>query len=172
MLLIYNVVLVLEKRWFLLYSKPRQELKLARELTKRSVENYCPTLKTIKQWSDRKKKIEEPLFRSYVFIRIDLSERELVYQIPGFSRFVFWLGKPVIIRDQEINATKDFLNKVVHDSILIEKFKVGQDVRVGVGPMQNQTGKLIRIKGQHATLQLETLGTIVHAKIALSDLLV
>jgi transcription antitermination factor NusG len=154
----------------LIYSKPRHELKLSARLASLQIECYCPTIKTMRQWSDRKKKVEEPLFKSYVFVRVDDSDREQVFHVPGFSRFVYWLGRPVIVRDEEIAETQNFLNKVVHDSILIQRLEIGKEVRVVSGPLKNTTGKLFRIRGNKATLKIDSLGTIVQAEIALTEL--
>ena len=158
------------KQWMLVYSKPRHEIKLADRLRSLEIECYCPTIKTMRQWSDRKKKVEEPLFKSYVFVRVDEVDREKIFHVPGFSRFVFWLGKPVVVRDEEIAETKDFLNKVVHDSILIQRLEIGREVRVISGPLKNTSGKLFRIRGNKATLKIDSLGTIVQAEIALTEL--
>ena len=172
MLLDFKPKVLNDRQWMLLYSKPRHELKLSKKLSDMGFETYCPTVKSVRQWSDRKKKIEEPLFKSYVFAKLKDSEREQVFFVPGFSRFVFWLGKPVIVRECEITATKNFLAKVVHDSIRVKQLQVGDNVHVAIGPLKNVEGKLLRIQGQQATLQIDTLGTIVQAKIALADLIV
>ena len=158
------------REWLLVYSKPRNEIKLAARLEDMGIEAFCPTRQVVKKWSDRKKKVEEPLFASYVFVKLDVSKRDIVFQVPGFSRFVFWLGKPVVVREKEISAIKNFLNRVVHDSIVLEQFSVGQNVRVQMGPLKNIEGKLISIKNQQATLLIETLGTLVRANVAVADL--
>ena len=158
------------REWLLVYSKPRHEIKLSSRLLDMGIEAFCPTRHIVKQWSDRKKKVEEPLFTSYVFVKLDASERHLIFHVPGFSRFVFWLGKPVIVREKEIIAIKNFLNKVVHDSIVLEQFSIGQSVQVQMGPLKSLEGKLLTIKNQQATLLIETLGTLVRANVALADL--
>jgi transcriptional antiterminator RfaH len=170
LLLNINQGFVTTKKWMLVYSKPRHELKLAARLAALQIDCYCPTIKTMRQWSDRKVKIEEPLFKSYVFVYVDEADRETIFHVPGFSRFVFWLGKPVIVRDEEIAETKNFLNNVVHDTILVQRLEIGKEVRVTSGPLKNTTGKLFRIRGNKATLQIDSLGTIVQAEIALTAL--
>ena len=157
-------------KWYLIYSKPRHELKLAERISEMGIETYCPTIQTVRQWSDREKKVREPLFKSYVFVRLHRFNREAIYSVPGFSRFVFWLGKPAIVRDHEIESLKNFMNKVIHETIALKRFVVGQNVRVHSGPLKDHEGTLLRIKGQEATLQMDSLGTVIRAKIALSDL--
>lgn len=156
--------------WMLVYSKPRQELKLVQSLSKLGIETYCPTVQTVRQWSDRKKKISEPLFKSYVFVRVKPVERHLVFSAKGFSRFVFWLGKPVIVENRIIEETKRFLSGVVHSTISTEHFEIGKEIGINRGPFNGTKGRLLHINGQQATLQIDALGTIVKAKIALADL--
>ena len=155
----------MDTSWRLIYSKPRHELKLSARLRAMDIETYCPTRKTVRQWSDRKKKIEEPLFSSYVFVRPTTKQMEQIFYVPGFSRFVYWQGKPVLVRDQEIEATRQFLDQVVHDTILLSKFEIGKTVKVGTGPLKNMDGKLLEISNNKAILQIDTLGTLVKAQI-------
>lgn len=154
----------------LIYTKPRSELKLVKKLEELQYTVYCPTRKTIRQWSDRKKKIAEPLFKSYVFIYIKPAQMQDITWVPGFSRFVYWLGKPVVVRDEEIEATRQFIDKVAHDTIAIKRFDVGQNVKVSVGPLKNVEGKILRISKKKAQLQIDSLGTVMSAELALSDL--
>jgi transcription antitermination factor NusG len=133
-------------------------------------EVYCPTIKTLKQWSDRKKKVEEPLFRSYVFIKMAPHEVSQIYWVPGFSRFVNWLGKPVIVRESEIESIKMFLNRVVHDSIQIDHFTVGDQITIRSGALKKVKGVVLKIGKRKAVLQIDSLGTLIKAEVALSDL--
>jgi len=158
-------------QWMLIYAKPRHELKLAKWLMQAGLEVYCPTIKTMRQWSDRKKKVEEPLFKSYLFINICHNRREEVYIAPGFSRFVYWLGKPVVVRAEVIEATKLFLDAVNHDTILHQKLKPGNNVKIIAGPLQNSEGKILEIKKNKARLQIDALGTIITAEVSLSHIL-
>ncbi len=170
MLLNIDPYFVSTPKWMLIYSKPRHELKLSERLADMGIEVYCPTVKTVRQWSDRKKKVESPLFKSYVFVNVDEKERESVFWVPGFSRFVFWLGQPVVVREEEIQATKDFLNKVEHNTIKLQRLEVGKEVKVITGPLKNTSGKLLRVHNNKAILQIDTLGTLVSAEVALTEL--
>ena len=95
--------------WFVIYTKPQQELKVLERLQKINIEAYCPVVEEIRQWSDRKKKIVVPLIKSYVFVRLHLEERSKVFEIPGVVRYLFWMGNPAIVYDHEINALKTSL---------------------------------------------------------------
>ncbi len=88
--------------WFVLYVKPQNEIKVGKALTALGIEVFCPTKKEVRQWSDRKKTVEVPLFKSYVFVKLEAQNRNQVFSVPGVVRYLFWLGKPAVVRDEEI----------------------------------------------------------------------
>lgn len=96
-------------RWYALYTRPRWEKKVAELLGAKQIENYCPMQKLEKNWSDRKKIILEPLFKSYVLVRLAPKAHIPVLQTDGVIGFVTFQGKPAVIRDEEIDAVKLFL---------------------------------------------------------------
>src|SRR5271170_1513984 len=96
--------------WFVLYTKPRWEKKVYTLLTGNNIEAYCPLNRVRKKWSDRWKWVEEPLFKSYVFVQIAPEDQTRVRLANGVVNFVYWLGKPAIIKDKEIETIRKFLN--------------------------------------------------------------
>ena len=104
------------KKWFVLYTKPNQEIKVVDELVRLGIECYCPTIKVIKQYSDRKKKVLKPLMPSYVLVFIEEVNRNNVFSVYGIVRYLFWLGKPAVIRDSEVELMKRYL-KGVYESV-------------------------------------------------------
>ena len=96
----------MKKNWYVVYTKARNEKKAALLLEKSGIDVYCPTVKEVRQWSDRKKTVEVPLFSSYLFVHLAPKERELVYAAPGVVRYLFWLNRPAIVKDQEIETLK------------------------------------------------------------------
>ena len=88
--------------WYVLYTKPRNEKKVAQRLTGAGYSVYCPLHKVRRQWSDRIKTVEEPLFRSYVFIQIEDAKRDEVFAFPGTVRYLFWFRRPAVVRQTEI----------------------------------------------------------------------
>src|SRR6185369_1134152 len=97
--------------WFAVYTKPRWEKKVSVFFTERGIESYCPLNKVHKQWSDRVKLVEEPLFKSYVFVHIPKNGQAAVRLVNGVLNFVYWLGKPAVIKQVEIDRIKRFLNE-------------------------------------------------------------
>src|SRR5687767_5047441 len=101
----------MEKKWYAVYTKPRREKKVDKLLNEKGMESYCPLQKIQRQWSDRKKIVEEPLFKSYVFVRISDEQQTELRMVNGVVNFVYWMGKPAIIKDKEIEIIKKFLNE-------------------------------------------------------------
>jgi transcription antitermination factor NusG len=87
-------------------------------LTNKGIESYCPLNKVRRQWSDRIKVVEEPLFKSYVFVRVSEESRTDVRMTDGVINFVYWDGKPALIKDREIQAIKLFLDEHEHVNLV------------------------------------------------------
>lgn len=151
-------------KWYALYTKPRWEKKVAKLLAERGYENYCPVNKVTKQWSDRKKVVMEPIFKSYVFVKVDEKEKWAIRGVSGVLNFVYWLGKPAVIREDEINTIRKFLNEF--SDVSIEKLnllQVNATVRVKQGIMMNYQGLLIEVAGNKARVRIESMGMYLHA---------
>lgn len=144
--------------WYAVYTKPRWEKKVAELLNRRRIDNYCPLNKVERQWHDRKKIIEEPLFTSYVFVHINDAQQLDVRKTDGVLNFVYWLGKPAVIRTNEIEAIRDFLED--HHNVRLEKTKVAPKdmVRVVRGPLIGQEGNVLEVYNQKAKVFLPSLG--------------
>src|SRR5688572_5910878 len=101
----------MEKKWYALYTKPRWEKKVDKLLAEKGMESYCPLQRVQRQWSDRKKIVDEPLFKSYVFVRISDEQQTAVRMVNGVVNFVYWMGKPAIVKDHEIQIIRQFMNE-------------------------------------------------------------
>ena len=151
------------KKWFVIYTRPKQELKVVTELSKIGISSYYPTVKMLKQYSDRKKKIEKPLIPSYVMVCIEECRRSTVFSIPGIVRYLFWLGKPAIIHEGEIDIMKQHLEGVYTD-ISISSLIKGQLYKITEGPLAGKTGKIIEMKKNKVKLEITSLGMMVVLK--------
>jgi transcription antitermination factor NusG len=146
--------------WFVLYTAARAEKKVEARLKEMGVDVFLPIHRTKRKWSDRVKVVDSPLFNSYIFVRTPehlLRELVLVY---GVTKIIFYLGRPAVVRDEEIEAIKEFLNYAENKEIVSE----GDRVEILSGIMGNKKGEVLRIKGDVVTLFLEELG----AKICVS----
>ena len=146
------------KKWFVVYSKPRFEKKLSVLFTEHGIENYCPLNKVKKQWSDRTKLVEEPLFKSYVFVRIADSEQARVRSVAGVVNFVYWLKKPAIIKQYEIDRIRKFLNEF--ESVTVVQLPPVPNERVVImsGIFMDKQARVLRVKGNKVELEIESLG--------------
>jgi len=122
------------------------------ELKARGVEVYLPILKTLKQWSDRKKWVEEPLFKSYLFVRIFDKDYLDVLQTRGVVRFITFRKERVPIPDQQIEAVRAYLNEPDPIPITETYFEPGSHVRITRGTMQGLTGTLVKVRGKHRVI--------------------
>jgi transcription antitermination factor NusG len=154
-----------EKKWYAVYTKSRCEKKVAQQLSQKGIEHYCPLNRVQKQWSDRKKIIFEPLFNSYVFVRINSEEQLAVRQTSGILNFVYWLSKPAVIRNDEIDIIKQFLNE--HSFVKLEKVKVNLNdlARIISGPFMEQEGQVVSIKNKKVKILLPSLGYLMYVEI-------
>ena len=144
------------KKWFVLCTKPRNELKVTERLTRIGVEVYTPTKIEVRQWSDRKKKILVPLLPSMVLVQLLEKEVEAVFDVPGAVRFLFEHGKRASVSDEEVLAMKSYLQMLVEKES--KTLTVGDLVKV---PLLEQEAILLSIKGKKCLAQLKKLGAIV-----------
>lgn len=145
-------------KWYAVYTKARWEKKVHQILTEKGIESYCPLNKVRRKWSDRYKTVEEPLFKSYVFVRITPVQQSNVRLTPGVMNFVYWLGKPAVIRNKEIETIKRFLDECENVMIEPAQVKVGQQVVIQAGPFMNKLGKVADVRNKKVVVCLTDLG--------------
>lgn len=152
-----------EKKWFAVYTKPRWEKKVDATLLLKGIESWCPLQKVMRQWSDRKKVINDPVFKSYVFVCINEEERLRVLQTNGILSFVHFLGKPAVIRKEEIALIKSYLlEKDAGISIQsLQGFKENDKVIITQGVFMENTGTVLRSHSKKIYVKLESLGQVM-----------
>ena len=146
--------------WYALYTKPRNEKKVADSLNALGIEVYCPVINTVKQWSDRKKKVTLPVLPSYVFVKIEEQKRNDVFQVAGVVRYVFWLGKPAIIRPIEIEALQHSLTQE-YKSITTTQLQKGDSVKIPAGPFKGYEGIIRQVSASKMQLLLDSIGVLI-----------
>ncbi|MFT4805470.1 MAG: transcriptional antiterminator RfaH [Algoriphagus sp.] len=144
--------------WFVLYTKSRFEKKVAKQLLDLGIEAYCPTVKKERQWSDRKKMIDDPLFKSYVFVRLEEKYRDQVFAAEGAVRFLYWLKKPAIVTDKEITTIKDFLGEYDYEEIEVQTFSTEDRIRIKSGPLYDTEGVIKHMSSNQVVIYIPTLG--------------
>ena len=153
----------MEKKWFVVYTKPQQELKVASQLSAMGITNYCPTITLVKQYSDRKKKVIKPLLSSYVMVEVEENQRNNVYACSGILRYLFFLGKPAVVPANQINLMQDHLNGVYND-FKVTTLSVGDSHTITEGPFSGVTGKVVETDNTKVKLELASLGMRITLK--------
>jgi transcription antitermination factor NusG len=159
------------KKWFALYTRPRAEKQLFRQLQKAGFNAYLPLRKVLKYWSDRKKWVEEPLFSSYIFVFISEAEYYDVLNIPGAVRYVTFEGKAVPIPPQQIEAIKQFISSGEELPEVELKRSPGDKVDIIAGPMKGIEGELVDIMGRKKVrVEINGLGRAVYLELPASHI--
>jgi len=157
--------------WYAVYTLPRAEKKAFAELVRKGMNAYLPLLRTLKQWSDRKKWVEEPLFRSYIFVNIPDNLYFEVLNTPGVVRYVIFEGKAVPIPQKQIDAIRFFLDTESPLPENMGEFLPGQGVEVIKGPLKGLTGELINVAGKHKVrVEITAIGQSILVTIPLGHL--
>jgi transcriptional antiterminator RfaH len=134
--------------WYAIYTKPHHEKKIAEQLLHDHIEAYLPLRTTLKQWSDRKKKISEPLFSCYIFVRIKPNEYFKVLNVPGVVRYITFEGKAVPIPDSQILLIKNLLEFELETPEFSVAMQTGDLVEIVAGPLMGIRGEMIEFSGK------------------------
>lgn len=156
--------MVNKKQWHVIYSKPRTEKKLDIALQAKGIHSWCPLNKVTRKWSDRMKIVEEPLFKSYVFVYINYeAEYSIIKSTPGFLQFVYYLRKPAIMKESEVEEIKSYLclDNVNINVTRAEDFEINDDVIISRGVFKNAFGKIVRKAKKKVYVQIQSLGQVM-----------
>lgn len=144
--------------WYALYTEPRNEKKVTEKLKYLGIEVYCPLVTQIKQWSDRKKKVEVPLLPSYVFVKLEETNRDVVFQVSGVVRYLYWLGKPAVIRNEEIEQMQQWLLNTIVTSFEVTGIELGTNYTIQSGPFLGLEGTVSKVDKNYLEIVLNELG--------------
>jgi len=159
-----------EKKWLAVYTKPRWEKKVDTVLVRKGIESWCPIQKVERKWSDRKKVIEDPIFKSYVFVHIADEERLQVLQTEGVLNFVHFMGKPAIIKEEEVNNVKLYLlekDVKIHVESL-RSFAENDKVIIRQGVFMDNTGTVLKASTRKIYVRLESLEQVMIVEFPVS----
>ncbi|MBI1221721.1 MAG: UpxY family transcription antiterminator [Bacteroidetes bacterium] len=148
------------KRWYAVYTAAKAEKKVGTRLQQQGIEHYLPLQKICRQWSDRKKWVEEPLFRSYIFVYTDESQYFQVLNTHGVVKFITFGGKAVPIPDFQIALVKRLLMESIELELTREELIEGMPVEITAGPLMGTLGELVYIQGEkRVAIKIHTLET-------------
>ncbi len=128
-------------------------------------ESYCPLNKFMRKWSDRIKVVEEPLFKSYIFVRIKEDEKSEIRYVDGVLNYVYWNGKPAIVKDDEIIEIKKFMSEYEDVQVGNIEMKPADEVLVKQGVMMGVSGRILRVLSNNMVeVRIDSLGFVLTAK--------
>jgi transcription antitermination factor NusG len=136
------------KSWYALYTRPRWEKKVSGYMEEAGIDHFLPMRKSLRQWSDRKKWVEEPLFRSYIFVHISSTDYYNALNIPGVVRYVSFGGKAVIIPERQIRMVQDLLALNIELEVTDETLKPGERVKIRFGALKDIEGELVEFRSK------------------------
>ena len=150
------------KKWFALYTKPGCEKKVANLLSRKNIENYCPLKRHV---NSKNKVLLEPLFSSYVFVQINDADMVSIRKTDCVLNFVYWLGRPAIIRGEEIEIIKRFM--IEYSIVRMEKIPFDADgmARVIDGTPSEMRGSMVSVKNSSVKIVLPSLGYVMLAEV-------
>ena len=140
--------------WYALYTKPHSEKKVMHGVKQLGIQAYCPMYSQVRQWSDRKKKILVPAIRSYVFVKPEERKRNHVFEVPGVVRYLYWLGKPAVIWEHEIEAMRKALSGNV-ESVSVSHYKPGDSISIPNGLFKDKVAVIEKMDRKYVFLLLE-----------------
>ncbi len=151
--------------WYVLITKPKSEKKVTQKLEEKGIKVCCPVRVEIRQWSDRKKKVEVPLLPSMVLVKLKENERSIVFETYGTLRYLFWLGEPATVSEEEIEALLD-MKSTSMKVLEIEQLKPGKviDLKGFGGELEKGTVKYV--SGNQCWVVLHSLGYVIKLQIA------
>ncbi|TRX50212.1 UpxY family transcription antiterminator [Fulvivirga sp. M361] len=149
------------KSWYVAYTKPRNEKKVTERLTSRDFEVYCPLIKVLKQWSDRKKMVSMPMFTSYIFVRLMEPERKKVLHDPGVLNFVYWQGEPATLRETEIDSIRKIEQNGLEIHVSGDRPNHGEPVIITEGVFKGLSGEVRRIDKNRLSVWVESIKSLV-----------
>jgi transcriptional antiterminator RfaH len=132
-------------KWYVVYTHPNFEKKVYNSLQQRDIISFLPFRKITRQWSDRKKTMEVPLFPNYLFVYTTIHDRFKVLEVPGAARYISFDGTPVTITDNEISMIKKMMTE---PDVMIESYLEGDSVKITDGPFTGLTGIVFERKGR------------------------
>ena len=156
-------------KWYPIYTRSRAEKKTQEKLAQKNIETYLPLKKVLKQWSDRKKIVEEPLLNSYLFIYISVKEYNDVLSTPGFTRFIYFSGKIAAIPEKQIEDLRLLLANGADLELIEFDITSGEKVLIKAGPFKGIIAEVVSLKGKKSlVLRLERVGCSIEIKTSMA----
>jgi transcription antitermination factor NusG len=156
-------------KWYPVYTNPRAEKKAYEALMSKGINVYLPLHRQLKQWSDRRKWVEEPFLKSYLFVNIAEQEQAEVLMTKGISRFLYFSGKPAVMPDKQIHELKLLMASPYELEVTEEDLQPGEKIIIRAGALKGMTGEVVSHRSQkQLILRLESIGYSIIVNVAAS----
>ncbi len=158
-----------KNKWYPVYTHAKAEKKAYEALTSKGILTYLPLHRQLRQWSDRKKWVEEPFIKSYIFVNIAERAQADVLMTRGISRFLYFSGKPATMPDRQINELKLLMTSSIDLEITEEDLQPGEKIIIKAGPLKGMTGEVVIYQSRkQLILRLESIGRSIIVHVAAS----
>lgn len=156
-------------KWYPVYTNPRAEKKAYEALMSKGINVYLPLHRQLKQWSDRRKWVEEPFLKSYLFVNIAEQEQAEVLMTKGVARFLYFSGKPAVMPDKQIHELKLLMASPYELEVTEEDLQPGEKIIIRAGALKGITGEVVSRRSQkQLILRLESIGYSIIVNVAAS----
>jgi transcription antitermination factor NusG len=164
---------VIQKGWYVIYTKPRHEKKVFEDLTLRKCNAYLPLVNRRSQWSDRRKTIEKPLFSSYVFVYLNnIASYYRVLEVDGFVMFISFGGRLAMVKDSEIETIKQLIAHCHEVELVQSDIKIGEKRKILFGPLSGYDCEAVSYKGKDRIMvRIESLRQDIMAEVPVECLM-
>jgi len=167
----HHFVSATEKRWLVVYTRARWEKTIYEVMSQQGIECYCPLKTVYNQWADRKKKVELPVFSCYMFVRVNSAQQEKVLHIAGVLNYIYYMGRPAVVRDQIIENLKLYLNNYKDaEMVNIASFSKGDQIRIKSGVMEDQSGTVLRVQGKYVLMLVDSIDCVLVTKVPIYNI--
>lgn len=157
--------------WYAVYTRPRHEKKIYARLKQEKIEVFLPLQTTIRQWSDRKKKVSEPLFSCYIFVYISSKDYYKILNVDGVVRYITFNGKAVSIPEKQIRFIRMLLEQEIEIEETKEPMPKGARVEIMIGPLTGLTGELLEDAGKkRVIIRIEEINKALLVNVPLNFL--
>jgi len=162
---------VIEKDWYIWYTQPRIEKKLEKRLSAEGIEVFLPLTQQLRQWSDRKKWVEVPLFNGYIFTKASPRRFQEIRQTDGIVTFIRFEGKPAIMGEEEIQRIRQLTQNAADIEVAHQVFEEGEPVQILAGPLMGIEGLVHEQQGtKKVAINIEKLGKSVLVHVPVNNL--
>jgi transcription antitermination factor NusG len=156
------------KQWYVLYVNVRHEKKVYEKFVEQNIESYLPVVKTLKQWSDRKKIVEEPLFTGYVFVKLEANELDKPLYVAGVVNYLSFGKQKAIVQQREIDALQYLIENGYSLNTNVSDIRIGSKVKLMLAAFKEEIAIVNSIKDNTATLYFESLNQYIKVTAPIS----